>query len=117
VLAVGKGVSAMNYVQSVIADLQAGKTVAQYREKGNSMLPIIKSGEPVTLAPITDPSTLEIGDIVLCRVGGSVLTHKITAKQGKADKLRFQISNNHGHVNGWTRAVYGKVVAINGKPY
>jgi hypothetical protein len=106
-----------DYKLSVIADLQAGKTVVGYKGRGNSMLPIIKSGEPVTLAPITDPRSLKVGDLVLCRCSGYVFTHKITAIRGKHPKLEFQISNNSGHVNGWTRAVFGKVVAIDGKPY
>lgn len=99
-----------------IDDLKAGKTIV-HREGGNSMLPTIKSGQPVTLEPVTDLLTLKVGDIVLCRVNGNVFTHKITAIQGKGEKQRFQISNNRGHVNGWTRTIYGRVIAIDGVPH
>jgi phage repressor protein C with HTH and peptisase S24 domain len=104
-----------DYIARVIADLQAGKTVL-HRGKGNSMTPLIHSGDLQTLVPVTDPSTLKKGDAVLCKVRGSVFTHKITAIKGKSGELQFQISNNHGHVNGWTRAVYGKLIAVNDHP-
>lgn len=29
-------------------------------------------------------------------------------------KRGLQISNNHGYVNGWTKAIYGKVTEIYG---
>jgi len=80
----------------------------KYSEPGNSMLPIIKSKQPVVLAPTTWEE-VEVGDIVYARVAGRHYTHKVTAKN---DKRGVQISNNHGHVNGWTKTVYGKVIKI-----
>jgi len=38
--------------------------------------------------------------------GRYVDAHKITKRDGD----RYLISNNHGHDNGWTRIIYGKVV-------
>ena len=80
----------------------------KYSEPGNSMLPIIKSKQPVVLAPTTWED-VEVGDIVYARVAGRHYTHKVTAKN---DKRGVQISNNHGHVNGWTKTVYGEVIKI-----
>lgn len=90
-----------------------GKTFS-FRPRGNSMMPLIKSGELVTVEPINDEviDTLGEGDIVLCKVKGRIFLHLITARQGKGKKSRFQISNNHGHVNGWTRNVVGYVTAV-----
>lgn len=87
--------------------LQAGETIIS-KEPGNSMTPILKSRQPVKLAPATW-ETVEVGDIVYCKVRGNFYTHLCTAKN---DKRGCQISNNHGHVNGWTKAVFGKVVEI-----
>ena len=70
---------------------------------GNSMTPRIKDLEPITIT--SDCSDLKKGDIVFCKVNGRFFVHLITAIRGK----QFQISNNHGHVNGWTNKVYGKV--------
>lgn len=107
--------------------LQAGQ-ILKIRPKGNSMTGRINSGQLVTIEPITDHNSLQKGDIVLCKVNGNVYLHLISAivvakSRGpgiidsagtKAGELRFQISNNHGYVNGWTLAknVYGKVIAV-----
>lgn len=41
---------------------------------------------------------LKKGQIVLARVSGRLYLHLISALEGE----RVQISNNKGHVNGWT---------------
>jgi len=87
--------------------LEEGKTF-ETSERGNSMVPLIKSGQKHILAPIK-LEDVEIGDIVFCKVKGSYFTHLVTAKN---DTKGVQISNNHGHVNGWTKAVFGKVIKI-----
>jgi hypothetical protein len=87
--------------------LEEGKTF-ETSEKGNSMMPLIKSGQKHILEPIK-LDEVEIGDIVFCKVKGSYFTHLVTAKN---DKKGVQISNNHGYVNGWTKAVFGKVIKI-----
>lgn len=78
---------------------------------GQSMTPILKSGQSVRVVPITDNIILEKNDIVFCKVAGHFYLHKISAiKNNKS----YQISNNHGHVNGWVSQaqIYGKVVEI-----
>jgi hypothetical protein len=87
--------------------LQEGKTF-ETSEKGNSMTPLIKSNQKHILAPIT-LEEVKIGDIVFCKCKGSYYTHLVTAK---SDTKGFQISNNHGHINGWTKQIYGKCIKI-----
>ena len=70
------------------------------------MTPRIKSGQLLTLTPNIDH--VKIGDIVFCRVKGNYYIHLVTAIDGK----RFQISNNHGRINGWTKTIFGKVIKI-----
>lgn len=82
-------------------------------EKGNSMVPLIKSGQDHMLAPATW-ETVEVGDIAYCKVKGNWYTHLVTAKN---DKRGCQISNNSGYVNGWTKAVYGVVTEVIGGKY
>ena len=97
--------------RAVIARLQAGEVVEGYKEGGNSMVPIIRHRQPVTLAPV-DTSKLERGDVVLVKVRGRVYTHKVIGlREGQA-----QIGNNHGGVNGWTSLsnVYGIVTHVDG---
>jgi hypothetical protein len=57
-----------------------------------------------------DPTTLESGDVVYCKVRGNVYLHLVKAvKDG-----RYQIGNAHGRINGWTgpKQVYGKLVRV-----
>ena len=90
-----------------IEKLQAGETIIS-KEPGNSMLPLLKSKQPVRIAPATWEE-VEPGDIVYCRVRGNVYTHLVKAKNEKRGVL---IANNRGRVNGWTKAVFGKVIEI-----
>jgi hypothetical protein len=94
-----------------IARLQAGKEV-KLRPRGQSMVPVIRSGQLVTIAPLKDCRDLQVGDVVLSRVQGAVRLHKISAIDKPSG--RVQISNNHGHVNGWTgySKVYGILIRV-----
>lgn len=77
-------------------------------EKGNSMVPLIKSGQDHVLAPATLES-VSIGDIVFCKVSGKYYTHLVKAK----DPLKgVQIGNNKGGINGWTKNIFGKVIEV-----
>jgi len=87
--------------------LQKGETFIT-KEKGNSMVPLIKSGQEHKLAPITWEEA-QVGDIVYCKVKGRFYTHLVKAKN--PDK-GCQIGNNKGGINGWTKQVYGKVIEV-----
>jgi Peptidase S24-like len=89
--------------------LKEGKTV-KFRPHGNSMRPIIESGQLVTVEPLND-RVPEVGDAVLCKVNGRQMLHKVTAIGSDG---RYQISNNHGHINGWCTLanIYGILTAV-----
>lgn len=87
--------------------LQDGQTFVT-SEKGNSMTPLIMSGQKHELAPV-QWEDCEKGDIVYCKVKGRHYTHLVLAK---SHERGLQIGNNHGKVNGWTKNVYGKVISI-----
>lgn len=90
--------------KTAVEPLKSGNTVV-VRGIGNSMTPKLLSGQLVTVDPVNKMTMLKKGDIVLCKVHGSVFMHLISAIRGD----QYQISNNHGHVNGWiTRSsIYG----------
>jgi len=90
-----------------IEKLLKGETIIS-KEPGNSMTPILKSRQPVRIAP-AKWEDIKVGDIVYCKVRGNVYTHLVT---GWNVARGVQISNNRGHVNGWTKQVFGKVVEI-----
>jgi phage repressor protein C with HTH and peptisase S24 domain len=99
----------MGWASSYIAKLKAGETIS-FRPRGNSMLPKIKSGDLVTVAPLAEDTVIERGDVVLCTVEGHQYLHFVSAvKDG-----RYQISNASGHPNGRTgRAqIHGKLVSV-----
>ena len=98
----------MGWASGHIERLKQGETVS-FRPRGNSMTGRIESGQLCTVAPV-DPQTLQVGDIVLCKVHGQEYLHLIKAIQGP----RFQIANNRGRINGWITAgaIYGKCVAV-----
>ena len=77
-------------------------------EKGNSMVPLIKSGQEHILSPISIEE-VEVGDIVYCKVKGNFYTHLVKAINKDQGLL---IGNNRGGINGWTRNVYGKVIEV-----
>lgn len=92
-----------------VEKLKSGKTCL-VQGFGQSMTPILKSGQVCKVEPVTKDMILKKNDIVLCKVNGHVYLHKITAINGN----RYQISNNHKHVNGWVgrNNIYGKVTEI-----
>ena len=99
----------MGWATPYIAKLKNGETVS-FRPRGHSMKGKIESGQLCTVEPIADFSSLQKGDIVLCKVNGNEYLHLIKTITGK----RFQIGNNQGRINGWvgTNSIYGKCVAV-----
>lgn len=75
---------------------------------GNSMRPKVMSGARVTIEPCRADEA-RVGDILLCRVKGTVYLHLVKAVQPDG---RVLIGNNRGGTNGWTKAVYGRAVEV-----
>lgn len=102
----------MGALDMVAARVAGGATV-QFRPTGSSMVPLVRSRQLVTVSPV-DPAKVEVGDIVLTKVAGTVYLHLVSAVDAAGG--RVQISNNRGRVNGWTghAKVYGICVAVEG---
>jgi hypothetical protein len=83
--------------------LEQGKTFETHAQ-GNSMTPRVKNGQKYFLSPVKIED-VKVGDIVFCKVKGKYNTHLVLATDSIKGLL---IGNNHGHVNGWTRQVWGK---------
>lgn len=97
----------MGWATRHIEELKAGRAV-RFRPRGHSMTGRVSDGDLVEVVPLAaDPAK---GDVVLCKVRGAQYLHLVSAVRGD----QFQISNNHGHVNGWTaRAnVFGVLSAV-----
>ena len=102
----------MGILDSIAGRVAAGSTV-EFRPRGSSMVPLIRSRQLVTVAPV-HPAKVEVGDIVLARVAGIIYLHMVSAVDDANG--RIQISNNRGRVNGWTNhaRIYGICVAVDG---
>ena len=87
--------------------LQNGETF-KTSEKGNSMVPLIKSGQEHILKPISWEEC-NVDDIVYCKVKGNFYTHLVKAKNIDKGLL---IGNNKGGTNGWTKQVFGIVTEV-----
>lgn len=70
------------------------------------MEPVIPSGTRLTVAPV-DVERIELGDIVVVRVGDQTMVHLVKALDRVARRL--EISGTSGPSNGWTTfdCVYG----------
>jgi hypothetical protein len=77
-------------------------------EHGNSMSPVINSGQKHKLEPVKWQDCNK-GDIVYCKVKGHFYTHFVKTTDPVKGCL---IGSNKGSVNGWTKRVYGKVTEI-----
>lgn len=96
-------------MQQYVRLLATGQPV-EFRPRGSSMQPLIRSGQLVRLEPID----FKVDDIVLAHVHGQLFLHLVAAIEGN----RVQVRNSHGRVNGWTTRdrVYGVCTAIDHKP-
>lgn len=97
-----------------VSQLKKGLSVSM-NPQGQSMTPIINSGDTVVVVPYkANEHVLNVNDVVLCKVKDSLLLHKVTAIKPTPKGNRIQISNNHGYVNGWIAPskVYGVVTSI-----
>ncbi|MDQ1645041.1 MAG: hypothetical protein QOJ50_1225 [Cryptosporangiaceae bacterium] len=86
-----------------MASRVAAESTVQCRPTGPSMVPLIRSRQLVTVAPV-DPA----------EVAGVVCLHLVTGVDVAGG--RVQIGNNRGRINGWTShgRVFGIDTAIDG---
>ena len=98
----------MGWAAQYIGKPRSGKAVS-FRPRGNSMAGKVESGQLCTVEPV-DPTTLQVGDIVLCKVNGREYLHLVKAIHGP----RFQIGNNRRRINGWVSAgaIFGRCVRV-----
>lgn len=99
----------MGWATNYIHKLKNGETI-KIRPRGNSMTGKINSGQLCTICPVEKDTALSKDDIVLCNVNGNQYLHLISAIKG----TQYQISNNHGFVNGTIsrKNIFGKCINV-----
>ena len=75
-----------------------------------SMRAALKHGQTLTMSPITDPSEIQVGDMVLVKWHQSDIFHIV----GDIQDGQFLIVNSLGKINGWVAApdILGRVTKI-----
>lgn len=100
------------------AAIQEGH-IASFKAPGNSMIPIIRSGDKIFVAPVKQNS-VHVGDvIVFVQVrNGHVLAHRVV--QLKSNRMLCKGDNVANSFDGWTlfEGVLGRVIKVQreGKP-
>lgn len=84
-------------------ELLHGKTITRY-EFGDSMFPILLSGEYAILTPISNLNEIKIGDAVFCDVMGYLMTHKVIDKEN--NNFLIGPTNPSNVAYGWTNKIY-----------
>ncbi|MBQ8061926.1 MAG: S24/S26 family peptidase [Bacteroidales bacterium] len=94
-----------NYFMAVRMLLDEGKEVL-FTPKGDSMLPFIKNGrDSVVLASLSRP--LEVGDIILVKIGPKYIMHRIFALDG--DRITLM---GDGNIKGKEHCTLKDVIGI-----
>ncbi|MBN2549364.1 MAG: hypothetical protein JXB15_09415 [Anaerolineales bacterium] len=75
-----------------------------------SMRAALKHGQTLTMSPITDPSEVQVGDMVLVKWGSSDIFHLV----GDIQDGQYLIVNSLGKVNGWVgiSEILGRVTEV-----
>jgi hypothetical protein len=73
---------------AIVSETLASGVSVRFRADGDSMHPAIRSGDVITVAPVT-VDHIALGDVLLCRHGAHVLVHRLVAVTGRGDDLRL----------------------------
>jgi signal peptidase I len=99
----------------IVSDLLGRGHSVRFRAKGGSMHPTIREGEAITVAPAR-PAAIRRGDVILYRVGGGVIAHRVARVAQKPDGVLAFISRGDASQSGdepvEQPAILGRVVAV-----
>ena len=108
-------VMTMNSLSEILGELGKGNNVARY-EWGDSMMPLLQSGEYCILIP-ANKTTIEVGDAVFCEVNGYMMTHMVMMISRIQNNPMYLIgSPNYNEITGqftiygWTSNVFAKAI-------
>ena len=92
--------------------VRSGQTIARY-EFGDSMFPILKSGQFCKIVPLTEKDEIKQGDCVFSNIDGCINTHMVwlISENEKGEKM-YCIASTSGHIMGWTKDIAGKCYGI-----
>lgn len=112
-----EGYKVVNDGKEILKCLQNGETIMHY-EFGNSLFPILKSGEYCKITPIGEivDKGFFVGKPVFCHFvyplkeggyGDFYMVHRCTEVYERDGEVYFRIDSTDGNCFGWTKDVYG----------
>lgn len=107
-----KGIKVVQDINEAKNAVLNGKTVTRY-EFGDSLEPFVHSGEYLILKPIDDKTSFKIGDIVLCKCCGYLMTHMIvdilSCEHNGKNITNYLIGNGKNtSIFGFSNEIYAK---------
>lgn len=100
------GIKVYNNEREALRHILKGEEVARF-EFGDSMMPILSSGQYCKLTPVKNTNEINVGDAVFCDLNGYLMTHMVLMKSNSSyGKPKFLISSSGLSVYGWTDKVY-----------
>lgn len=115
------GFKVVNDENEILKCLQNNETIMHY-EFGDSLFPILKSGEYCRIRP-TKPKDVRKGDPVFCSFDyihpethteeKAYMVHRCTDIYNRDGVLYFKIETTGGYCYGWTKDVYGIAESTN----
>ena len=91
--------------------LSKGQEILRF-EFGDSMFPILESGQFCKLVPYKDGDEIKQGDCVFVNINGSVGTHMVWMISENDSKKLYCIATTKGEVIGWTNYIIAKAYGI-----
>lgn len=91
-------------IEEAVKFLKEGKAITRY-EYGDSMTPILFSGEYARVRPIKSNDEVTLGDAVLCDVDGNLMIHMVLDKIG--NKFLIAPTNPPHFTFGFANKIYG----------
>lgn len=91
--------------------LSNGREVVRY-EFGDSMFPILKSGQFCKLTPLKKGEEVNVGDCVFSLINGTPNTHMVWQKIKTYEGIWYCIATTQGSVMGWTQEILAKAKGI-----
>ena len=108
-----------NVRNCIVRDMLKSGRSAQFRSSGNSLFPLVRSGDVSMWEPVSDHDILELGDVVFCQVqdGDRFYAHMIQKIEYWKDGSRYWLIGNMAEplvINGWCAAkhIYGRLMEV-----
>jgi len=94
---------------AMVKDMLLSNRSMQFRSSGDSLKPLVRSGDVTIWEPVHDHALLKVGDVVFCRVQESNrfyghAIHKIGVWPGGEKYWRIGNLKDPPHINGWCYA-------------